>query len=243
MRTLPKVRSWKSEIKVEFLNVRISGHNGIILRKQACQIYVHVNGVFVDLSTNIAMYNAEMNKQLSAAMSTLKEKQDALQQVLDHVANLERTLNETVAEKDRLVNEAAVTEARLKRANILTGGLSELGVRWQNTVAKIGVDIENLTGDVFLSAASISYYGPFAGVTRNDIVEEWLQSCKERETPCGDSFDLRKVMGNPVEVREWNLQGKRSGKHLVPSRDQQWIQNVFSKRKKPIVKAERERGC
>jgi len=34
-----------------------------------------------------------------------------------------------------------------------------------------------------------------------------LQSCKDNNIPCGNTFDLREVMGNPVEIREWNLQG------------------------------------
>lgn len=48
---------------------------------------------------------------------------------------------------------------------------------------------------------------PFTGTYRNDIVDAWLKELKNLEIPCGDTFDLREVMGNPVEIREWNLQG------------------------------------
>lgn len=150
---------------------------------------------------------ADMNAQLNAAMSTLKEKQDALQKVLDHVAGLESTLNNTIEEKDRLIGEAKQCEARLKRAGILTGGLADEGVRWEATVEQIADDILNLTGDVFLSSASISYYGPFTGVYRNDIVTAWLARVHELEIPAGKTFDLFKVMGDPVQIRDWNLQG------------------------------------
>ena len=67
-------------------------------------------------------------------------------------------LNNTIEEKDRLIGEAKQCEARLKRAGILTGGLADEGVRWEATVEQIADDILNLTGDVFLSSASISYY-------------------------------------------------------------------------------------
>eukprot|EP00928_Gymnodinium_smaydae_P068046 TRINITY_DN5109_c0_g4_i2.p1 TRINITY_DN5109_c0_g4~~TRINITY_DN5109_c0_g4_i2.p1 ORF type:complete len:3873 (+),score=1233.23 TRINITY_DN5109_c0_g4_i2:1305-11621(+) len=150
---------------------------------------------------------AELNKQLAAANAALKEKQDALQAILDEVAGLKKQLKDTVDEKDRLEAEQSLTKARLQRADILTVGLADEGVRWRQTVGKIGHEIVALTGDVFLSAAAISYYGPFTGVYRNEIVDIWLDACKKNSVPCSESFNLSDIMGNPVEIREWNLQG------------------------------------
>lgn len=150
---------------------------------------------------------AELNRKLDAANSALKEKQDALQKVIDQVAALQKKLKDTNDEKEKLLNEADLTKARLARADILTVGLADEGVRWRQTVDKIRQDIVNLTGDVFLSSAAISYYGPFTGVYRVEIVDAWLKATKDVGIPCGDTFDLREVMGNPVEIRDWNLQG------------------------------------
>merc|ERR1719428_1548175 len=150
---------------------------------------------------------AELNTELNSANAALKEKQDALKKVLDQVAGLEKQLNDTISEKDRLIKEAATCEARLERAGILTVGLKDEGIRWKHTVDDIGIQINNLTGDVFLSSAAISYYGPFTGQYRTEIVDAWLAKVKENNIPCGDSFDLKMTMGDPVEIREWNLQG------------------------------------
>ncbi|CAE8588678.1 unnamed protein product [Polarella glacialis] len=150
---------------------------------------------------------AALNAQLEAANAELKSKQDNLKAVEAQVAALQKKLSDTVNEKDRLLNEAQLTKDRLARADILTVGLADEGVRWRLTVQSIRQDITNLTGDVFLSAAAISYYGPFTGLYRNEIVNKWLASTKEQEIPCSDTFDLRVVMGNPVEIRDWNLQG------------------------------------
>jgi len=150
---------------------------------------------------------AELNAQLAKANGELKAKQDNLREVEDQVAALQKKLNDTVSEKDRLVAEAQLTKDRLARADVLTVGLKDEGIRWRNTVSSIRQDIINLTGDVFLSSAAISYYGPFTGVYRAEIVDAWLQSMKDLEIPCGDTFDLKEVMGNPVEMRDWNLQG------------------------------------
>lgn len=150
---------------------------------------------------------AELNGKLAKAEGALKEKQDMLAQVEAQVESLKKRLSDTMSEKERLENEASLTKARLQRADILTVGLRDEGVRWRATVETIGQAIINLTGDVFLSSAAISYYGPFTGVYRNEIVDNWLSSVKQVAIPCDDLFDLREVMGNPVEIREWNLQG------------------------------------
>eukprot|EP00929_Paragymnodinium_shiwhaense_P038458 TRINITY_DN20312_c0_g1_i3.p1 TRINITY_DN20312_c0_g1~~TRINITY_DN20312_c0_g1_i3.p1 ORF type:complete len:2030 (-),score=489.14 TRINITY_DN20312_c0_g1_i3:63-5702(-) len=150
---------------------------------------------------------AELNAQLAAANAALKEKQDALQEILDKVAGLQKQLDDTINEKNTLENEAALTKARLQRADVLTVGLADEGVRWRETVSSIAQEIINLTGDVFLSSAAISYYGPFTGVYRAEIVDGWLDSVKGKNIPCADTFDLRAVMGDPVEIRSWNLQG------------------------------------
>eukprot|EP00930_Biecheleria_cincta_P027502 TRINITY_DN19311_c0_g1_i1.p1 TRINITY_DN19311_c0_g1~~TRINITY_DN19311_c0_g1_i1.p1 ORF type:complete len:4103 (-),score=885.99 TRINITY_DN19311_c0_g1_i1:122-12430(-) len=150
---------------------------------------------------------AELNAQLAKANAELKTKQDNLREVESQVAALQKKLNDTVSEKDRLVSEAQLTKDRLGRADVLTVGLKDEGIRWRETVATIRQDIVNLTGDVFLSSAAISYYGPFTGVYRHEIVEAWLGNLKQNKIPCGEDFDLRSVMGNPVEIREWNLQG------------------------------------
>jgi dynein heavy chain len=150
---------------------------------------------------------AEMNDQLASANKTLKEKQDGLREIEEQVAALQKRLHDTISEKERLENEASITKGRLQRADVLTMGLADEGVRWRETVGFIRTEIVNLTGDVFLSAAAISYYGPFTGVYRNDIVASWLEACRNSGIPCGDSFDLKDVMGNPVTTRSWNLQG------------------------------------
>lgn len=62
--------------------------------------------------------------------------------------------------------QAELTRKRLERANKLTSGLSEEGVRWRATAEQLQQQIELLVGDVFISAACIAYYGAFTGAYR-----------------------------------------------------------------------------
>lgn len=62
--------------------------------------------------------------------------------------------------------QADLTRKRLDRAGKLTSGLSEEGVRWRATAEQLQAQIGLLVGDVFISAACISYYGAFTGSYR-----------------------------------------------------------------------------
>ena len=57
-----------------------------------------------------------------------------------------------------------------------------------------------LVGDVFLSAACISYMGAFTGAYRQKLVGSWLAGCRERDIPISHKFTLQAVLGTPVQV-------------------------------------------
>jgi dynein heavy chain len=149
----------------------------------------------------------EAEETLGVVMSELKEKEDSLKAVTDKVAALQAQLKEAQDESERLIAEAALTEARLGRAAILTGALGAEASRWTEEVASIGGEIELLVGDVFLSASCVSYFGAFDSVYRNRITTLWRDGCVERAIPCSAEFSLPKVLGVPVTIRQWNLEG------------------------------------
>jgi dynein heavy chain len=150
---------------------------------------------------------AKMNAELDAANASLNEKQAELKEILDKVAGLKATLEATLAEKKQLEDDTALTQGRLQRAEKLTVGLADEHVRWQETVSTLDEKILNLIGDVFISAACISYYGPFTGTYRTEMVKEWVVGCVELKIPTTDGCNLRGVLEDPVMTREWQLDG------------------------------------
>ena len=148
----------------------------------------------------------EMNSELKEAASKLAVTQAKLQKELDKVADLEAKRQAVLDERDRLNQEAETTRIRLERASVLTGSLQEENLRWQQQAEKLAGQMRNVVGDTFLSAACISYYGPFTGVYRNQLVEGWLNKCTELDISVTPGFDLKDVMVDPMTVREWNIQ-------------------------------------
>ena len=175
-------------------------------------MWVHAMDVYSVVARAVAPKRqrlAEMNKTLEEANAMLADKQAALKTVVDKVDALQAMCDATLAEKNRLVAEAATTRARLERAEKLTSGLAQEGVRWRVTVTALAARQEALVGDIFLAAACVSFYGAFTGTYRDELVELWQERVQAMQIPCSGlaRFSLVAAIGDPVVVREWQLCG------------------------------------
>ena len=150
---------------------------------------------------------AESMAKLQSEQARLQVIQDELAAVVAKVDELQAKCDATVAEKQRLQDMADTTSKRLVRAGKLTTGLADESVRWRATVATLKDEYLALTGDVFISAAFIAYNGPFTAGYRKSTVEKWVEQCEERSIPATSGFSLIKVMGDPVTIRDWQING------------------------------------
>jgi len=149
----------------------------------------------------------QMNLLLKEATEKLAIKQKELQDVVDNVQALKLKCEQTLAEKQSLDAKTSQTEKRLERAQKLTTGLASEEVRWAKDAEEIGLKLVDLVGNAFISAACVSYYGPFTGSYRAELVSLWHKSCLERKIPTSENFTLADTLGNPVEIRSWNING------------------------------------
>jgi dynein heavy chain len=78
-----------------------------------------------------------------------------------------------LALKQKLEEDMIKTNNRLISAEKLTVLLEEEGIRWKEQIETIGEELLRLIGDVFLSAATISYLGPFTGAYREPVLNAW----------------------------------------------------------------------
>jgi len=95
--------------------------------------------------------------------------------------------------------------ARMERAGKLVVLLKDEGVRWKESISTIAGEIERLVGNVFLSCACISYFGPFTGTYRVKMVSTWVEQCLELTIPTSEEFTLVNVLGDPVTLRNWSI--------------------------------------
>lgn len=63
-------------------------------------------------------------------------------------------------------------------ADKLVGGLGGEETRWKQTVEQLKEAFVNILGDVIVSAATISYLGPFTADFRINLVKSWQEGLK-----------------------------------------------------------------
>ena len=64
-----------------------------------------------------------------------------------------------------------------------------------------------MVGDVFVSAAAVAYYGAFTSTYRHELVEFWVNRCKELNIPVSENLSIVNVLADPYEIRQWNTEG------------------------------------
>ncbi|CAH1788942.1 unnamed protein product [Owenia fusiformis] len=162
---------------------------------------------------------AAAQSELEQTMKLLKEKQEKLASVEAKIAELQKSYDDSVAEKQSLEKNINLTQARLKRAGKLTSSLADEKLRWEENVKEFNAQIGNVIGNVFVSAACVAYYGAFTSTYRAELVQHWTSRCQELEIPVSDDMTLISVLADPFEIRQWNVDG-------LP-RDQLSIENAI----------------
>lgn len=108
---------------------------------------------------------------------------------------------------ESLTNQKLTIEVQLERAGKLVVGLADEEKRWRETVSVLEIDLVNLVGNVLLAAGYISYVGPFTAPYRNKLLKGWMQFARSVRLPYSDDFSISRILGDPVLMREWNIQG------------------------------------
>ncbi|KFG54852.1 ATPase family associated with various cellular activities (AAA) domain-containing protein [Toxoplasma gondii FOU] len=160
---------------------------------------------------------AAMNEMLDRANAQLAEAEEKLSLVMAKVQAMEERLATLNAEKEKLLEETTLCQQRLNRAGILTSGLADEAARWKNTISILNEQLVLVEGDAFLSAASICYCGPFTGRFRGMLHASWTELAKHSGIACADNFSLTEVLSDPIELRDWDLQGLPSDRTSLES--------------------------
>lgn len=104
--------------------------------------------------------------------------------------------------------------------------------RWSEAANSLQHTYENLTGDVLISSGVIAYLGAFTASFRHKCTKTWVKLCKvlvickkvclhkypvlilycscfaqSKKIPSSDDFSLSKTLGDPIQIRTWNISG------------------------------------
>uniref|UniRef100_A0A3Q3E168 Dynein, axonemal, heavy chain 1 n=1 Tax=Labrus bergylta TaxID=56723 RepID=A0A3Q3E168_9LABR len=147
----------------------------------------------------------EAQEDLAATQLILDDANEKLAVVEGGIATLQAKYQACLAKKDELDNKFQLCGARLVRADKLIGGLADEKVRWKETVQHLDYMVNNLAGDVLLSAGYIAYLGPFT--------VSWLYL--KLSVPHTEEPNLISTLGDPVKIRSWQISGLPKDNHSV----------------------------
>lgn len=91
--------------------------------------------------------------------------------IVERVNALEAQLAEAEAKKKAVEDDANQLELNLSLANRLVNGLADENVRWTNNVKQFENEKLTMIGNALVSAAFVSYVGPYNATFRSDLWE------------------------------------------------------------------------
>lgn len=62
-------------------------------------------------------------------------------------------------------------------------------------------------GDVLICAGVVAYLGAFTLQFREQQIASWVQRLLDLQMTCSEDFTLTTVLGEVVEIRQWNICG------------------------------------
>lgn len=147
----------------------------------------------------------EAEAELKVVQDTLRGKQQALQKVRDLIHKLQSNYQASQRKLEDLTKQKETIEIQLGRADKLVVGLADEAERWKLTVKVLDVDLLNLVGNVMLGAGYLSYVGPFTSKYREQLLKQWMKFFVAKRIPYSSDFDVERILGDPVQIREWGI--------------------------------------
>ena len=149
----------------------------------------------------------EAEGTLAVAMQSLEVKRAQLREVQLKLKNLTDELETNKQKKQKLESQVIMCQKKLERAEELIGGLGGEKIRWTQAAQDLGIQYDNLTGDVLLSASIVAYLGAFTAAFRQEQLVDWCKMVESKNISRSKHFSLVNTLGDPVKIRSWNIAG------------------------------------
>ncbi|EFN74803.1 Dynein heavy chain 8, axonemal [Camponotus floridanus] len=140
------------------------------------------------------------NKNLLEAEGLLKEKDDALKIV-------QSEFDAVMQERQKIIEQAAVCQAKIDTATAMIEGLSGERIRWTEQVAVFKSETERLVGDVLVLTGFLSYCGPFNQEFRVLLQRKWFDFIQDRKIPISVTINIVNTLTDTATIGDWSLQG------------------------------------
>ena len=138
----------------------------------------------------------------------LRVVQERVAAIVAQVNALRANLAEAEAKKEAVVAQATALKQSLDLANRLVNGLADENVRWKNNVVTFQQEKITMIGNSLVSAAFVSYIGPFSAGFRNNLWRDiWIPDIETLKIPFTEGVDPIGVLSTPSQQAQWAGEG------------------------------------
>jgi len=164
------------------------------------RIYVNVKPLMAKLE--------QANKDQQAAEQKLQVVNKLVAQVEAQFQLLENSFIQATNDKAKVEAQAKSCKERLDLANRLINGLGSEKSRWGKEIEQLKLRESNLTGDVLLAAAFVSYVGGFDNSRRVKLWKTvWIEDMDQREIALSEGADPFNMLVNDSEIARMRGEG------------------------------------
>nr|XP_056713421.1 dynein axonemal heavy chain 11 [Euleptes europaea] len=153
---------------------------------------------------------SQANAELAAATENLEAIRKKLSELDLNLRKLTASFEKATAEKVKSQEDVSRTNKTIELANRLVKGLESEKVRWSHSIKAFEAQEITVCGDVLLTAAFVSYVGPFTKLYRQELVHHmWLPFLKSQKIPIpiSEDIDLAAMLTDDAVIAVWNNEG------------------------------------
>lgn len=138
-------------------------------------------------------------------MKALKQLQDEFEELRIKLQELSDLYSQKTKELEDYKALLKTLETKIDRGEKLISGLSGEKLRWESTIDNLDEKFTNLVGDCILSAAFMSYCGPFPADYRQELIGTWMDKVNAEKTPHSADYRFNKFMASEAQARIWQI--------------------------------------
>ncbi|XP_048655651.1 dynein axonemal heavy chain 11 isoform X1 [Marmota marmota marmota] len=152
---------------------------------------------------------AQANLELAAATEKLEAIRKKLVDLDQNLSKLTASFEKAIAEKVRCQEEVNQTNKTIELANRLVKELESEKIRWGQNIKSFEAQEKTLCGDVLLTAAFVSYVGPFTKQYRQELVHcKWVPFLQQKVSiPITEGLDVIAMLTDDATIAAWNNEG------------------------------------
>lgn len=149
-----------------------------------------------------------LRDKLKKSLEELAMLQENFQIIKNNIDTLKANLKKAKDDMEMYQRETIVLQNKLERAEKLISGLASTKEGWGIRRKELQGKLEVLVGDALMTAAFLSYAGPFPSEYREKFVaEQLIAQVRYLKIPFSKDWNFPDFLVKPVQFLEWNFKG------------------------------------